>query len=247
MGNSRSLKIEMAPPFWAVPRKGRKWVVKPSPGPHAIERSMPLLIVLRDILKYAETGREARKIINEGKIKVDGRPVKDYKYPIGVMDVIEIPETGEYYRVVPYPTYYLKLHEITAEESRLKPVRIQNKTTLKGGKLQINCYGGRNILLKGDEAQKLSFKTLDTLLISLPEQEIIEHIPFKIGNIAIITWGKNVGKVGRLVSVNRQWGWRRSIVTLEGKGGKQIQTTLDYILILGEEKPSISIPGELMP
>jgi len=77
---SRHLKALAAPAFWPILRKEYKWTVKPSPGPHPIERSIPLLIIVRDILKYAKTGREARRLIAEGHFKVDGRVRRNYKY-----------------------------------------------------------------------------------------------------------------------------------------------------------------------
>ncbi len=247
MGGSRSIKGITAPQFWPIERKLRPWTPKPSPGPHKAEQSLPLLIVLRDILKYAETSKEAIKIINEGKIKVDGKVVKDYKYPLSAMDVLEIPENDEYYRVIPYPIDYLRLYKITKEEASLKPVRIENKTVVKGNNVQLNLSGGRNILLQFKEGEKkeVPYKTLDTLLITLPNQDIKEHIPFQIGDYALVIWGKNVGRLGRLVSINRQWGRKSSTATLEGKNGKRIQTILDYILIVGKEKPVISLPGEV--
>ncbi|MEM1555119.1 MAG: S4 domain-containing protein, partial [Desulfurococcaceae archaeon] len=96
MTGSRHLKTFAAPAFWPIMRKKYKWVVKPSPGPHAISRCLPLLIIVRDILKYAETSREARKLISEGHFLVDGRVRRNYKYPVGVMDVISIKEYDEH-------------------------------------------------------------------------------------------------------------------------------------------------------
>ncbi|WP_292320499.1 30S ribosomal protein S4e [Caldisphaera sp.] len=247
MGGSRSIKAKTAPVFWPVPRKVRPWTVKPSPGPHKVEQSLPLMLVLRDLLKYAESGKEAIKIIAEGKIKVDGKVVRDYKYPLSVMDVLEIPENDEYYRVIPYPTDYLRLHKISKEEASIKPVRIENKTVVKGGNIQLNLSGGRNILIKLNEKEKkeVPYNTLDTLLIGLPNQDIKDHIPFQIGDSALIVWGKNVGRLGKLVSINKQWGWKWTSITLEGKDGKKIQTALEYVLVVGKEKPVITLPEEI--
>ena len=70
MGGSKHLTRHAAPAFWPILRKEWRWAVKPSPGPHSIERCLPLLIIVRDILGYAKTAREARKIIAQGHIKV---------------------------------------------------------------------------------------------------------------------------------------------------------------------------------
>ncbi len=245
MGGQRRLKALASPKFWPVLRKEYKWTVKPRPGPHPMEYSLPLLLIVRDVLGYAKTAREARKIIAEGHFKVDGRVRKDYKYPVGLMDVIEIVDTGEAYRFIPYPVKFFKLHEIPREEANLKPVRINNKTTVKGGHIQLNLHDGRNILVKVKDPRRPVedvYKTLDTLLITLPEQEIREHIKFEEGALAIIIAGRNVGRVGRILGVQRGWGRKRSIVTLEDPSGNQFQTTLEYVFVIGREKPVISLP-----
>lgn len=245
MGGQRRLKALAAPKFWPILRKEYKWTVKPRPGPHPAEFSLPLLLIVRNVLGYAKTGREARKLIGEGHFKVDGRVRKDYKYPVGLFDVIEIVDTGEAYRVIPYPVKFFKLHPIPKEEASLKPVRINNKTTVKGGHIQLNLHDGRNILVKVKDPRNPvedKYKTMDTLLITIPEQEIKDHIKFETGSIAIITAGRNVGRVGRLVGLQRGWGRTRSIVTIEDQHGNKFQTSMEYVFIIGREEPVISLP-----
>jgi small subunit ribosomal protein S4e len=245
MGGQRRLKRLAAPVFWPIPKKEAKWAVKPRPGPHSQDRSIPLLVLVRDILKFATTAREARKIIAEGHIKVDGVVRKDYKFPVGPMDVIEIVDTGETFRLLPYPTKVLVLHPIPKEEAQYKPVRIENKTTVKGGHVQLNLFDGRNILIRVKDPRNPvedTYKTLDTLLIKVPGQEIVKHIQFGEGKIAILIAGRNVGRVGVIRGVQRGWGWKRSIVTLEDQKGSQFQTSLEYVLVIGEDKPLISLP-----
>ena len=94
----RHLRRSVAPWWWPIPRKeGGVWTVRPNPGPHPLEKCLPLAIIVRDVLRYAKTLREARYVIGQGHIKVDGRVRRDYKYPVGLMDVIEIVPTGELY------------------------------------------------------------------------------------------------------------------------------------------------------
>ncbi len=245
MGGQRRLKALAAPRFWPILRKEYKWTVKPRPGPHPADYSLPLLIIVRDILGYAKTAREARKIIAEGHFKVDGRVRKDYKFPVGLMGVIEVVDTGEAYRFIPYPVKFFKLHPISREEAKYKIVRIENKTTVKGGHIQLNLSGGRNILIRVKDPRNPVediYKTLESLLITLPEQEIKEYILFEEGALAIVTSGRNVGRVGIVRSIQKGWGRRRSIVTLEDKDGELFQTSLEYVLIIGKDKPLISLP-----
>jgi len=245
MGGRRHLKALAAPRFWPILRKEYKWVVKPSPGPHPIERCLPLLLIVRNILGYAETAREARKLIAEGHFKVDGRVRRNYKYPVGLMDVIEVVDTGEYYRVIPVPTKVLGLIKIDKEEAGFKLCRIENKTTVKGGHIQLNLHDGRNVLIRVSDPRNPVedvYETLGTLQLTIPEQRILNYIPLKEGVIAIVSGGRNVGRVGRIVSIQRGMRRFRSIVTLEDKYGNRFQTSLNYIFPIGVDRPLIKLP-----
>ncbi|MCC6059400.1 MAG: 30S ribosomal protein S4e, partial [Thermofilum sp.] len=100
-GSLRHLRVSVAPPHWPIPRKERVWTVKPSPGPHPLVSCIPLGVILRDLLGYTTTMRETRRVLAERKVEVDGRVVTDYKYPVGLMDVLHIIPEEKYYRVVP--------------------------------------------------------------------------------------------------------------------------------------------------
>jgi small subunit ribosomal protein S4e len=247
MGESRHLKRLAAPWFWPILRKEYKWVVKPSPGPHPINRSMPLLTVIRDVLGYAKTAKEAKYIIYSGKVLVDGVVRKDYRFPVGIMDVVAIPEIELYTRFIPYPTKYLWFTKIPKEEANLKIVRIEDKVTVKGGHIQLNLLDGRNIVIRVKDpkqpAEATNFTTLDSLLIEVPSQQIIQHIKLDIGKIAIVIDGKNVGRMGKIVNMDVKPGLkrRRSVVTLEDMQGHRFQTILDYIMVIGDEKPLLTL------
>ncbi|MGC8982597.1 MAG: 30S ribosomal protein S4e [Desulfurococcaceae archaeon] len=245
-GGSKHLKALAAPAFWPILRKEYKWTVKPSPGPHPIERSLPLLILVRDVLKYAKTGAEARKLIAEGNFKIDGRIRRSYKFPVGIMDVIEIPKTGEYYRVIPVPTKVLGLVKIPPEEAGIKPCRIENKTTVKGGHIQLNLHDGRNVLVKVSDPRNPVedvYETLGTVILSLRDNKILDYIPAKEGVIAIVSGGRNVGRIGKIVEIIPSALKRRKyIVTLEDKHGNRFQTSFEYVFPIGVDKPLITLP-----
>ncbi len=245
MGGRRHLRSFAIPGFWPIPRKEQFWAPKPSPGPHPVERSLPLLVVIRDILKYAGTSREARRIIGRGAIMVDGKPRKDYTYPVGLMDVIEIPETGEAYRVIPFPGSFFKLHPIPREEASFKLCRIEDKSTVKGGHVQLHFHDGRNHLIRvSDPTNPVEdkYRTLGTVKLAIPIQEILDYVPLENGKLAIVTSGRNVGRVGRIVEVKPGLRRYRRIVTLEDSRGETFQTSLNYIFVIGDEKPLISLP-----
>ena len=248
MGGRRHLKTLAAPKFWPVRQRAGVFTVKPSPGPHPIERSIPLLILVRDVLGYAKTGREARKLIAEGHFKVDGRVRRNYKYPVGFMDVVEIVDTGEAYRVLPYPVRFFTLHPISKEEARFKLCRIEDKSTVKGGHIQLHLHDGRNVLVRVEDptnpVEAKEYRTLGTVKISIPEQELLAYTPLETGSLAIIIGGRNVGRVGRIVDIRKAFGRKNSIVTIEDVRGEKVQTNLDYIFVIAppNEEPWISLP-----
>ncbi|TRM86181.1 30S ribosomal protein S4e, partial [Sulfolobus sp. C3] len=111
-----------APWFLPLSKKEYKWTVRPIAGPHSVTTSVPLAIILRDYLNLAESLKEAKFIISSGKVLVDGRVRKHYKYPIGIMDVISVPSSDLYFRVVPDNIRFLKLIKITKDEANYKYV-----------------------------------------------------------------------------------------------------------------------------
>ena len=117
-GESGHLKRKPAPKLWPIHRKEAVWTVKPTPGPHPAARSLPLALVVRDMLGFANTAKEARNIICSGKILVDGKIRKDDSYLVGLMDVISVPENNKSYRVLPSGKG-LFLYAINSEDAKL--------------------------------------------------------------------------------------------------------------------------------
>ncbi|MBS7624215.1 30S ribosomal protein S4e [Candidatus Bathyarchaeota archaeon] len=248
MGGGRHLKREAAPAFWPIHRKKYVWTLKPSPGPHPIERSIPLGIIVRDLLGLAETMREAKKIISQGKILVDGRIRRDEHFPVGLMDVVSIPEIKANYRVLPFKKGLI-LHKIEPEEANYKICRIEDKITINGGHIQLNLHDGRNILVRSEDPSKPSgniYRTLDALKIGLPNQEILEHLRLEEGMMGIIVDGENIGKYGIIKSIDVIEGQkkRRSLVTIEDSKGATYSTILDYLFVIGDKEARISLPAE---
>jgi small subunit ribosomal protein S4e len=223
-----------APKTLKIPRKTDKWVIKTSPGPHD-GRAMPLLILVRDFLGLADTGREARRIISAGKILVDGRVVKNYKFPVGLFDVVTIPEIEKSYRIVfdERGRYIPK----ETEEADKKIYKVIGKTLLKGGKIQLNLFDGTNILGSNE------ISTKDTLVLKIPEKEILNHIRFEEGALVMIIGGTHAGEIGRIKEYKVVRGSAPNLVTVEGET-RDITTIEDYIFVVGDkeaEKPIIDL------
>ncbi len=224
-----------APKTYKIPRKsGGRWVVKPSPGPHN-KNAVPLLIIVRDYLQLADTAREARRIIAAGEILVDGVPRKDYKFPVGLFDVIKIPKLDKSYRIVfDEKGRYVP---IEIEDDNVKLYKIVNKTMVKGGRIQLNLFDGTNILA-GNE-----YKTKDSILMTIPEKKIIDHLKFEIGALVMVTGGSHAGEIGRIKDYKIVRSSAPNLVTVESEKG-EFTTIEDYIFVIGKkdsEKPVIDL------
>ena len=173
-------------------------------------------------------------LIKSREILIDGKPRTDYKYPVGLFDVVEIPKLKKQYRVIPSRAG-LGLVEISKKESNLKLCRINDKTLVRGSKLQLNCHDGRCILVN-----KKGYKTGDSILIELPSQKILGHLKMEKGMFGIITGGANRGKIVRIrdVIITRSREPNKVICEIEGK---KFEVVKDYVFVVGKEKPLIKI------
>ncbi|MHA1229511.1 MAG: 30S ribosomal protein S4e [Candidatus Helarchaeota archaeon] len=243
-GKSLHQKSLAAPRYWPIRRKEHKYTVARRAGPHTAKNALPLLIIVRDVLKLCKTRREARYIIKGGEIKVDGKVRKDLRFYVGLMDVIEIPKIEKYYRMLPIPKHGLILHEIDEDEKDFKLCRIENKTTLKKGHIQLNLHDGRNIMIPVKDPENPIedvYKTQDVLKISIPDQEILEHLKFQEDVLSLIVAGKNLGYVGRVINIERREGPYQNIIKVKS-GDEELQTALEYAFMIGIDKPLISLP-----
>lgn len=237
------LKRLQASKNFPIERKKFKFTVAPRAGPHAKEESIPLQIIIRDVLKYAETIKQAKKIIKKKEVKIDGKVRTDQKYPVGLMDVIEIPKIGEYYRIIP-KTGKLIISKITKEKAKYKLCQIKNKTNIKKGNIQLNLHDGRNIIIPVKDPKKPkedAYSVGDTLIISLPEQKILEHIKLEKGNLGMVVKGKHAGEVGELKDIRIMIGREPNKVILKTKD-RAVKTIKDYVFIIGKDKPKIILP-----
>lgn len=232
---SKDMKRLTAPRSWPITRKTDYWVTKPAPGPHAIEGSMPILLVMRDMLQLCETANEAKGIIGERQVMVDGRAVKDHKLPVGLMDVVSVPKTGQNFRMLLDRMGRLTLVKVPEGKENWKLARIENKTTIADGKTQLNLHDGRNILVeKGD------YKTGDVLKIELPSQKILDVYRLAKGSVAMIVGGSHAGEVEIIDDYVITKSSAPNIVKF--KNGSL--TTKDNVFVVGSKAPEIEIPEE---
>jgi len=234
IAGSKKLKRQMAPTFWGINRKEKRFVITVRPGSHPKNNSIPTAVLLRDTLKKVKTLREAKSSIYGGKVKVDGVIQKSLHHSIGLMDVVELEGITDVYRLVPYNGHLLEPIKINATEKSKKLVKVKSKTTNKGGKTQIGFHDGRTMITD------TNVNIDDTCLLQIPEQKILETIKFEKNSQVIITNGINAGHIGPINEI------KQGTFTLPKRislliDDKAIEIPANLTMVVGKEKPVIQI------
>jgi small subunit ribosomal protein S4e len=234
MGRDTKLKRQLAPAFWEIGRKEKRFALKVSPGPHVASESYPLGIVLRDILKVVSTMREASQALTSGNVKVDGVIRRSTNFPVGLMDVIEIPSISKAYRMVPKDGVILRPIEISDDEKTVKLCKVTRKVTVKNKKLQYGFHDGRTLI------DDLKVNVHDTCLMTVPELKVTKTIKLEKGSTALIVSGDNAGTIGNIDDI-RDGTFilpKRALVRV---GEKKVELPVDMVLAVGTDKPVIKV------
>jgi len=234
IAGSKKLKRQMAPMFWGINRKEKRFVITVRPGSHPKNTSIPTAVLLRDTLKIVKTLREAKSSIYGGKVKVDGVTQKSLHHSIGLMDTIELEGTTDVYRLVPKDGRILVPIKIKADEKSKKIVKVTSKTTIKGKKTQLGFHDGRTIIAEND------VNVGDSCLIQIPEQKILDVIKLEKDSLVIVTRGINTGQVGHVNNINKATFTlsKRINLTIDKK---KFEMPADLVIVIGKEKPVIQI------
>ncbi|MDC0193803.1 30S ribosomal protein S4e [Candidatus Nitrosopelagicus sp.] len=234
IAGSKKLKRQMAPSYWGITRKNKRFVVTVRPGSHKKEQSIPTAVFLRDTLKLVSELREAKFAIYNGKVTIDGVKIKSLHHGIGLMDVVELDGMKEIYRLVPLNGTLLKPILIQEIDKTKKLVIVKSKTTIKDGRTQIGFHDGRSLI---DDAV---VNVGDTCLMQIPEQKILEIIKLEKDSHGLIIQGTNAGEIGEIKNIKEGTFVLPKRVDIK-IGEKQIEIPASLVMAIGKEKPPIQI------
>jgi len=234
ISGSKKLKRQMAPQFWGITRKDKRFVISTRPGAHKKHHSIPTAVFLRDMLKIVTSLREAKASIYSGKVRIDGVVRKSLHHAIGLMDVVELENVSDIYRLVPTEGRLLKPIKIDESEKSKKLAVVTGKTTIGKGRTQIGFHDGRSII------SDTQVSVGDACLISVPSQEIIQVIKLEAGCQGLVTRGINAGQTGRIESIEEGTFIlpKRVVVAL---GERKIEIPADIIMPIGKGEPVIQL------
>jgi len=226
---TRHQKRLSAPNSWPVERKTQTFTVKAGAGPHG-EAGVPLLILLRDVLEYVDSKKEARFALNEGTVLVNGDAVSDEQRPVGMFDILAFTEREEYYRVFPEEGGRLALTPIDADAAGSRLGKVVGKRAVAGGATQLTLHDGSNIRLEdGGE-----YGTKDSLVVDNETNEIVAHFPYEEGALVTAVDGTHSGEIGEIDEITVTAGSGENTVSVDTDDGS-FETIEEYVVVIDEK------------
>jgi ribosomal protein S4E len=213
------------------------WAPRPNQGPHKLRESLPIILILRNRLKYALTGKETKMICMEKHVKVDGKVRVDPHYPAGFMDVIEIPKANDQFRLIFDTKGRYVLHRISDEEKKFKLCRVKRQEFTTKKVPYIATHDGRTIRYP-DPAIKVN----DVAKVDIETGKAIDFYKFEAGAPVMITKGRNTGRVGHIQHIEKHLG-SFDIIVVRDAVGNSFSTRLDNVFVIGRgENTAVSLP-----
>jgi small subunit ribosomal protein S4e len=220
-------------------KMGGNFAVRPAQGPHRLRESIPLQVMLRDKLNLALNGREAQLILHqkEGLVKVDKKIRRNHKYPVGFMDVIEIPKMKAHYRLLYDVKARFTFVKITEAEAKFKLCKIESKALGPNKVTYLVTHDGRTLRFADKD-----IKIGDTIKYNLEKNEVEDFIPMAVGNLAFCSDGNNRGRVGIIDHINK-FDNNFDLITIKDAAGHSFTTRTSYIVTVGRgNKSLITLP-----
>ncbi|WP_018259117.1 30S ribosomal protein S4e [Halomicrobium katesii] len=234
------------PKSWPVERKTETFTVKADAGPHG-EAGVPLLIVLRDVLGYADSRKEARYALNNDSVLINGKAVSDEERPVGMFDILAFVERDEYYRVFPGEGGRLALTPIDEDSAQSKLGKIVGKRAVSGDQIQLTLHDGQTLLVEEDT----DYDGGDSIVVANEdsesqgdsdsssgdeprEGEIVAHFEYEAGALVTAVDGAHAGEIGEIDEIQVTPGSSSNNVLVEQTDGDGFETVEEYVVVIDE-------------
>jgi small subunit ribosomal protein S4e len=231
------MKRLSAPRSWDIARKEARFITKPSPGTHSVEKSYSLAVVLRDLLGMVATQKEVMQVLTARQVMVDGVSRHDPGFPVGLFDVVSIPKEGKAFRLIPSPDGLVPL-DVVSTEAGMKLCRVRSKVKVAGGHIQFGFHDGRSML-----DDKLTASCGDTVVMRVPAQEVVDSVKLAKGATGLVVSGERAGQVGKITSVKKGTSSREKMLALSLPSG-ETELPERLIFAVGTDKPAMEVQAK---
>ena len=212
------LKRQKIEKFWPVPRKGTKYL---SVSTHNYRKSIPLVVAMRDVLELVRNKKELKKILNENKIKINTKTVKETNYPLSLFDVLSL--NNENYRISLSKNKKIILEKISGNFNN-KILKVIGKKIIRDNKIQLNLIDGRNLIYN----EKIAIG--DSVVFNFDSRKIEKVIRLETGKTGFIIGGKHTGQKGKIEGVIERGGKKLAKINI----GKRINVWVKNIVAMEE-------------
>ena len=217
------------PKSWPVERKTETFTVKADAGPHG-EAGVPLLIVLRDVLGYADSRKEARYALNNDSVLINGKAVSDEERPVGMFDILAFVERDEYYRVFPGEGGRLALTPIDEDSAQSKLGKIVGKQAVSGDQLQLTLHDGQTLLVEEDT----EYDGGDSIVVGNEDDAVVAHFEYEEGALVTAVNGAHAGEIGEVDEIQVTPGSSSNNVLVSQEDGEGFETVEEYVVVIDE-------------
>ena len=217
------------PNSWPIERKTETFTVKADAGPHG-EAGVPLLIVLRDVLGYVDSRKEARFALDQNQVLINGDPESDETRPVGMFDILAFTEREEFYRVFPGEGGRLALTPIDEDAAQSKLGKIVEKQFVPGGDLQLTLHDGETLLVSEDAP----YEGNDSIVVENDSEEVIAHFEYEEDALVTAVDGQHAGEIGEITEIQVTPGSAENNVRIEREDGSIIETIEGYVVVIDE-------------
>lgn len=222
-GKSRHIKGLNAPRYLAIHRKEQRYVAKTNPGRHTLDKSITLLLFASKA-ELTENAKDARKVIKAGSIHVNGKPVKDPKYPIGLNDTIEIPQEKKYYKIGITELAKVAINPISKPGHEAMLYKVVGKYKAKGEKIMIRLHDGSAV--HGTKDVKVN----DSVILD-SKRKITKVLKLDVGAECEIVDGVHVGTTGKIQKLVPGTMHKTESATIEQKDGNKFETLVKNVMV----------------
>jgi small subunit ribosomal protein S4e len=236
-GPKKHLKRLTAPKHWMLDKMGGAWAPRPSTGPHKLRECLPVILILRNRLKYALNRREVQQICMEKLVQVDGKVRTDPCFPAGFMDVVTLgPKEKRFdanasidrFRLLFDVKGRFVLHPVSAAEAKFKLCKVVRQQLTQKKIPYIVTHDGRTIRYPDPK-----IRVGDTVTVDIESGKITSFTKYDVGTLVMCVKGRNAGRIGYLVNRERHPG-SFTIINIKDATGNVFATREENIFVIGE-------------
>lgn len=234
-GETKTQKSLSAPKTRSFLRKKNVFTQRTKPGAHSKNTAVPLGFVLRELIEVVNNAREAKRIVSDGKVKVNGKVRRDVSFSVGLFDIVELVDAGKKFRALMDTKGRIFMKETDSKEKDFKISKVVRKKKAEKGKTIITTNDGFNIEVN-DEKVKVD----DSVKISLPDAKVEQVFSLSEGNSVFIIGGSHVGEQAKIDGITGGTLHRKKSVSLSS-GDRKYQTVMRNVIVIGKEKSAVEV------